>query len=41
MARNRRKTSNLGVLFHLVFGLITGGIWWLFLLIKFMVSNTK
>jgi hypothetical protein len=36
-----RKTSNGAVLFHLIFGLVTGGIWWLFLAIKFVVSNSK
>lgn len=34
-----KKVSNGAVLFHFLFGLLTGGIWWVLLLLKYILSS--
>lgn len=36
----RRKNSNGNVLFHFILGLLTGGLWWVWLFIKFLRANS-
>ncbi|UYL88244.1 hypothetical protein SEA_LILHUDDY_50 [Arthrobacter phage LilHuddy] len=35
----RRNPSKMAVLFHFAFGLLTGGLWWIILLIHHMLKK--
>lgn len=35
MSKGNKKRGTLGILFDLVFGFMTGGIWWVWILIKY------
>jgi hypothetical protein len=36
----RKKRGTLGILFDVVFGILTGGIWWVWIFIKFLRNNS-
>jgi hypothetical protein len=38
MARGRNKYGLGRFLFDIIFGVLTGGIWWIYLLLKFIRS---
>lgn len=40
MARSKKKYGFGKLLFDLIFGLLTGGIWWLILFIIFLRKNS-
>lgn len=40
MARHNRPSTGR-VLFHFIFGLLTGGLWWLWLLVRAVLTINK
>ena len=37
----KKKRGTLGILFDIVFGILTGGLWWVWIFIRFLRNNSQ